>query len=134
MFFIKTFRSIKKIAVNIKSDAFLLYLCYKDKRTPYSAKIISLIALALAFSPIDLIPDFIPVLGYLDDIIIIPILIYIAFRLIPQEIISGNKQLAEALRLNSHPVFRTAGVIIAVLWGSAVVFIILKLLQYLNLI
>jgi len=129
LIFTKTFISIKKLSARIKSDAFLLYLCYKDKRTPYTAKIISLIALALAFSPIDLIPDFVPVLGYLDDIIIIPVLIYFAFKLIPEVIIAENKILAEQLKSNKHPVFRITGIIIAVLWILTIVFIIFQLFK-----
>jgi len=129
LIFTKTFISIKKLSARIKSGAFLLYLCYKDKRTPYTAKIISLIALALAFSPIDLIPDFVPVLGYLDDIIIIPVLIYFAFKLIPEVIIAENKSLAEQLKSDKHPVFRITGIIIAVLWILTIVFIIFQLFK-----
>jgi uncharacterized membrane protein YkvA (DUF1232 family) len=134
LFFIKTFQKLKKISAKIRSDAFLLYLCFKDIRTPRSAKIISLIALGLAFSPIDLIPDFIPVLGYLDDIIIIPMLIYIAFRLIPGDIISENRSLAEKPGTNKHPVFKAAGFIIIVLWLPGIVLIGYKISKYLKII
>ena len=134
MYFIKTFRKLKKISAKTRSDAFLLYLCFKDIRTPRSAKIISLIALALAFSPIDLIPDFIPVLGYLDDIIIIPLLIYIAFRLIPADIISENRCHAEKPGTNKHPVFKAAGFTIILLWFFGSVLICYKIFEYLNII
>jgi uncharacterized membrane protein YkvA (DUF1232 family) len=130
----RTISRIKKSANTIKSDAFLLYLCFNDKRTPAAAKIISITALALAFSPIDLIPDFIPVFGYLDDIIIIPVLIYFAFRLIPDNIVSDNKKLAETLKAKDSPVFRKTGIFIAVLWLSAAVIIVFRIIKYLNFI
>jgi len=126
LIFIKAFNGLKTKIVKIRSDSFLLYLCFKDKRTPRSAKIISLTALALAFSPIDLIPDFIPVLGYLDDIIIIPLLIFIAFKLIPEAVISDNRSLAETFNINERPVFRITGIIIVVFWIACIVFIIFK--------
>ncbi len=123
-----------KIVAKIKSDAIVLYLCYKDKRTPISAKIISVIALALAFSPIDLIPDFIPVFGYLDDLIIIPLLIFIAFTLIPKEIISENRYLSVTLDLNDHPVFKKGAIAIVLVWIiTAVLIILLILKKYFNI-
>ena len=134
MIFIKKFNAVKKISGKIKSDALLLYLCWKDKRTPLSAKIISAAAIALAFSPIDLIPDFIPVLGYLDDIIIIPLLMYLAFKLIPEYIILENKNYLQKIKGEKIPVFRKTGIIIAVLWLITVVAVFIKLFQYMRLI
>lgn len=134
MIFKKKFNALKKISAKIKSDALLLYLCWKDKRTPFSAKIISATALALAFSPIDLIPDFIPVLGYLDDIIIIPLLIYISFKLIPEYIILEHKDTVIKLNAEKIPVFRKTGIIIAVLWLLVTVAVIIKSFKYMKLI
>jgi len=134
LIFIKHLNTLKEISGKIKSDAILLYLCWKDKRTPFPAKIISAAAIALAFSPIDLIPDFIPVLGYLDDIIIIPLLIYLSFRLIPEYIILENKNSVKKLTAEKTPVFRKTGIIIAVLWLITVVAVLIKLFQYMNLI
>ncbi|EIJ39300.1 hypothetical protein JoomaDRAFT_2312 [Galbibacter orientalis DSM 19592] len=64
----------------------LLHLAYKDKRTPWYAKALIFVIIAYALSPIDLIPDFIPIIGYLDDLILLPIGIYLAFRLIPDDV------------------------------------------------
>ncbi|MDR6628396.1 uncharacterized membrane protein YkvA (DUF1232 family) [Acinetobacter lwoffii] len=67
------YQRIKQWAKSIKKDILVVWLIAKDKRTPNSVKFLALIIAAYAFSPIDLIPDFIPVLGYLDDIIIVPL-------------------------------------------------------------
>lgn len=67
------YQRIKQWAKSIKKDILVVWLIAKDKRTPNSIKFLALIIAAYAFSPIDLIPDFIPVLGYLDDIIIVPL-------------------------------------------------------------
>lgn len=70
------YQRIKKWAKSIKKDILVVWLIAKDKRTPNSIKFLALIIAAYAFSPIDLIPDFIPVLGYLDDIIVVPLGIF----------------------------------------------------------
>jgi len=76
----------KKIKQVIKKYISLAKLIYRDKRTPKISKFFLWIALAYALSPIDLIPDFIPIIGYLDDIIILPILIFLALILVPKEV------------------------------------------------
>lgn len=74
---------LKQQAVQIKSEIQVLFLAYTDKRTPVTAKILIGLTLGYSFSPIDLIPDFIPILGYVDDLIIVPILIKFSIKLIP---------------------------------------------------
>lgn len=74
---------LKQKAVQIKSEIQVLFLAYTDKRTPVTAKILIGLTLGYLFSPIDLIPDFIPILGYVDDLIIVPILIKFSIKLIP---------------------------------------------------
>ncbi|MBB4826061.1 uncharacterized membrane protein YkvA (DUF1232 family) [Sporosarcina luteola] len=74
---------LKSFARKLKKNLFVLYLAYKDSRTPLLAKIVAICVVAYAFSPIDLIPDFIPFIGYLDDLIIVPLGISLALRLIP---------------------------------------------------
>ena len=83
---------IKTWASKLKQQAQLLQIVYQDKRTPLKAKVLIWITLGYLFSPIDLIPDFIPVLGLLDDIIIVPILIAITLKLIPKTIWSDAKE------------------------------------------
>lgn len=82
---------IKKITENIKKYIYVLYICYKNPKTPWYAKVIIIITVAYALSPIDLIPDFIPVLGYLDDLLILPLGILLSIKLIPEEIFNECK-------------------------------------------
>lgn len=94
----------KQWARSIKTDVVALYLAAGDVRTPLAAKLISVAVVAYALSPIDLIPDFIPVLGYLDDLIIVPLGILLAVRLIPDPLMSefrlraaGHERLPKSL-------------------------------------
>ena len=86
----KTVMKLKEIKDNIKKYVELCKLLYTDSKTPKFAKILLWIALAYALSPIDLIPDFLPVIGYLDDIIILPFLLYIAIKLVPSDVYLEN--------------------------------------------
>ena len=79
------FSKLKKKAEQVTKNMSILYIAYKRKDVPMIAKIMIIIAIIYALSPIDLIPDFIPILGYLDDLIILPILIYISIKIIPQK-------------------------------------------------
>jgi len=105
----------------------ILYLSCRDPRVPRMAKIIALCVVAYALSPIDLIPDFIPVLGYLDDLVIIPAGVYIALRLIPREVIEENRNRAENIIKSDLPRFRAAAAVIIIFW----IVIILAVLYYL---
>jgi len=80
------------IKEKLKKEIQALVLAYSDDRTPWYAKALLLIAVAYAVSPIDLIPDFIPILGYLDDLIILPLLITLAVKLIPEEILKDCRK------------------------------------------
>jgi uncharacterized membrane protein YkvA (DUF1232 family) len=79
---------LKSRARALKNEAFAVYLATKDPRTPWYAKAVAFLTIAYAFSPIDLIPDFVPVLGYLDDLFIVPAGIALAVRLIPPEVLA----------------------------------------------
>jgi len=79
---------LRQRARTLKKEVFAVYLAAKDPRTPWVAKIIAFLTIAYALSPIDLIPDFIPILGYLDDLIIVPAGIALAIRLIPAEVLA----------------------------------------------
>ena len=85
---------VKSWARSIKADVVALYIAAKDSRTPLSAKLISVAVVAYALSPIDLIPDFVPIIGYLDDLIIVPLGIILAIRLIPAPLMSEFRSLA----------------------------------------
>lgn len=89
--------NLKERAKKLKADIPALFFAMKDKDTPTAAKILAGVAVAYALSPIDLIPDFIPILGYLDDIILLPALIALAIRLIPKSVMEKNRRLSEEL-------------------------------------
>ena len=83
----KYFDSLKDKAIRLRNEIFALSLALKDKRTPFYAKILIGLTISYALSPIDLIPDFIPVLGYLDDMIILPLMITLSIKLIPEYVL-----------------------------------------------
>ena len=107
---------MKEKTSELKKQVFALYLAYKKKETPLIAKVFTVIVVAYALSPIDLIPDFIPVLGYLDDFILIPMGVAIALKLIPAEIMEECRKEAEAKLQSDIPEAKAAGVIIVMLW------------------
>ena len=94
---------LKDKAKQLKTDLPALFLCLKNRDTPVVAKILAGITVAYALSPIDLIPDFIPVLGYLDDLIILPALIALTIKLIPKETFDAYRKQAEGLWQDRKP-------------------------------
>lgn len=103
-------------ARNIKAEAFALYLAARDPRTPWYARLLVAGIIAYAFSPIDLIPDFVPVLGYLDDLILIPLGIALAIKLVPHSVLTESRLRAQEAIKNGKPVSRAAGAVIVVIW------------------
>ena len=110
----------KQWARTVKRDAHALYRAARDPRVPWYAKGLAVAIAAYAASPIDLIPDFIPVVGYLDDLIIVPLGIALVIKLIPAEIMAEHRALASAAQ--DRPVSWTAATIFVVLWIAAVAF------------
>ena len=108
----------KRWAQTIKRDAHALYLASRDPRVPWCAKAVAVAVAAYAASPIDLIPDFIPVLGYLDDLIIVPLGIALVIKLIPPEIMAEHRTRATAMQ--DRPVSKTAAAIIIAIWILAI--------------
>ena len=101
-------------ARRLKRDVLALWLAARDPRVPWPAKAVAGAVAAYALSPIDLIPDFIPVLGYLDDIVIVPLGIWLALRLIPPSLMEELRR--EATRLAERPVSRVAAAAIVAAW------------------
>jgi uncharacterized membrane protein YkvA (DUF1232 family) len=101
-------------AKQLKRESLALYLAARDPRTPFYAKILAGVIVAYAFSPIDLVPDFIPILGYLDDVILLPLGIWFVLKLIPKDVMAESREKAKAL--SEKPISRTAAVIIVLLW------------------
>ncbi|QCA06379.1 YkvA family protein [Pantoea vagans] len=112
----------KTWAKNIKRDVHAVWLAARDPRTPLLAKVLALIVAAYAVSPIDLIPDFIPIIGYLDDLIIVPLGIMLVVRLIPAEVMREHRE--TAAQASRRPVSRiTAGVFILI-WVMCAVLLV----------
>jgi uncharacterized membrane protein YkvA (DUF1232 family) len=107
----------KRWAERLESETFALYLAYRDPRTPLHAKLFAALVVGLAFSPIDFIPDSIPVLGYLDDLIVVLIGVPLAVRMIPEGVLSESRRMArEMVERGERPASRAAAIVIVVLW------------------
>ncbi|HEY9056445.1 MAG TPA: YkvA family protein [Aurantimonas sp.] len=109
---------LKAWARELKRDVVALWIAAHDQRTPLLAKLLAASVAAYALSPIDLIPDFIPVLGYLDDLLIVPLGIFLALRLVPPALMTEFRIAAEAR--SERPVSRAAAVVVVALWVAGV--------------
>lgn len=107
---------LRQRARRLKAETLALYLAARDPRTPWYAKLLVAGIVAYALSPIDLIPDFVPVLGYLDDLVLIPMGISLAIRLIPDAVLDACRTQANATMESGKPVSRIAGAIIVIIW------------------
>ena len=90
--------NLKEQAKKLKTDIPAIFFALKDKETPLLAKIFAGITVAYALSPIDFIPDFIPVLGYLDDLILLPLLVALTVKFIPKDVLERNRKLSEEMQ------------------------------------
>ena len=108
--------NLKERAKQLKADIPAVFLSLKSEDTPIAAKILAGITVGYALSPIDLIPDFIPVLGYLDDIIILPALIALTIRLIPKDTFAKFRNEAEGMWQNGKPKKWFYAIPIALIW------------------
>lgn len=107
---------LKQRARRLKADAFVLYIAARHRGTPWYAKLFVAGIVAYAFSPIDLIPDFVPVLGYVDELILLPIGITLAIKMIPDPVWVECQAKAKEIMASGKPVSRAAGVIIVAIW------------------
>jgi uncharacterized membrane protein YkvA (DUF1232 family) len=115
------FERLRLWARTLKRDVVALYLAARDPRVPWYAKVVAACVAAYALSPIDLIPDFIPVLGYLDDVILVPLGIALAIRLIPPAVLEEHRQAASA-RAANRPTSRIGAAIIIIIWVALAAF------------
>jgi uncharacterized membrane protein YkvA (DUF1232 family) len=106
--------ALKRRARAIKRDTYAVYLACRDPRTPWYAKVLASAVAAYALSPIDLIPDFVPILGYVDDLIIVPAGIALAIKLIPADVLAEARVRAESE--SSRMPGRTAAPVILGIW------------------
>ena len=115
---------LKSRAKQLKADIPALFLALKSKDTPILAKILAFITVGYALSPIDLIPDFIPVLGYLDDVILLPVLIALTVKLIPREKFERCRKEAEEIWQNGKPKKWYYAIPVVMVWILIIYFII----------
>lgn len=109
----------------LKAETYALYLAYRDPRVPWHAKAFAALVVGYAFSPIDLIPDFIPVIGYLDDLVLVPIGIAIALKMIPKEVMEDCRVGAREALEEGRPTNWAAAIIIVGTWFLLAVMVIL---------
>lgn len=119
---------IKAWAKQLKNNIVILYLAYKHKLTPWYAKILAIITVGYALSPIDLIPDFIPIIGFLDDAILLPVLIWLSLKLIPKKVIEICKEESKNVFKEGKPKSYVTSAFIILLWVIIIIFIIKKIM------
>ena len=107
---------LKQRARLLKAETFALYLAARHPATPWYAKLLAAAVAAYAFSPIDLIPDFVPILGYVDDLILIPMGIALAIKMIPPAVMTECRARAQKIISDGKPVSRAAAVVVVVIW------------------
>ena len=112
--------NLKARAKKLKMDIPALFLALKDSDTPIVAKIFAAVTVAYALSPVDLVPDFIPVLGYLDDIILLPMFVALTIRFIPPDVLERNRKQAEGMWQDGKPKKWYYASPILIIWGIIV--------------
>jgi len=126
------FDKIKTWAKSLKRQIFILYFACKDERVPWHAKVFTACVVAYAFSPIDIIPDFIPILGYLDDVILVPIGIMIALKMIPKSVLTDCEVKAEEMMKKGKPKNWIVGSLIVMIWVFIIIWAIIYIYRLMN--
>lgn len=116
--------NLKLRAKKLKTDIPAIFLTLKDKDTSIIAKVFAGITVFYALSPVDLVPDFIPVLGYLDDIILLPMLVALTIKFIPQDVLERNREQAEGIWQNGKPKKWYYAIPIIVIWAMIIILIV----------
>jgi uncharacterized membrane protein YkvA (DUF1232 family) len=122
----------KQRARHLKREVYALYLACKDPRVPWYARALAVCVVGYAFSPIDLIPDFIPLLGHVDDLILIPLGVAAVIKLIPPSVLSESRDKAEAVLSQDKPTNWVAGSVIVPIWlllAAITVLLVRRVLQ-----
>ncbi|QGQ47990.1 YkvA family protein [Metabacillus sediminilitoris] len=117
-------KKMKAWSKNLKKQVFILYFAYKDDRVPLYAKLFAICVVAYAFSPIDLIPDFIPILGFIDDLIIVPLGVMLALKMIPELAIKDCEEKANELMKKGKPKNWIVGSFILLFWSLILIWVI----------
>ena len=119
-------------ARRLKLETYVLYLAYKDHRVPWYARVFAAVVVAYAFSPVDLIPDPIPILGYLDDLVLVPLGAALALKMIPPEVLAESRERARQVMAEGKPVNWVAAVTIVAIWlflAAVVIALSIRLLR-----
>lgn len=127
----RTVERWKQAARRLRVEIYALYLAYKDPRVPWHARIFAACVVGYAFSPIDLIPDPIPVLGYLDDLVLIPLGVMLALRMIPKEVMVECRRRSAEVMEQGKPVNKVAAAVIVAIWICLAALCIHLLYRYL---
>lgn len=112
----KAMENWKQRARQLKTEIYTIYLAYRDPRVPWYARLFAACVVGYAFSPIDLIPDFIPVLGYIDDLILIPLGITLALKMIPHNVLAECREKAREVLSRGKRTNRAAAAVITGIW------------------
>jgi uncharacterized membrane protein YkvA (DUF1232 family) len=121
---------LRRAARRLQTDTYTLYLACQDPRTPWYAKLLAAAVVAYAFSPFDLIPDFVPVLGYLDDLVLVPLGIALAVKLVPAPVLAECRERARTA--TERPTSWVAGVVIVIIWLGVALLVGLWAVDQLN--
>lgn len=120
--------NLKERAKKLKTDIPAIFFALKDKETPILAKIFAGITAAYALSPVDFIPDFIPVLGYLDDLILLPLLVALTIKFIPKEVLERNRKLSETMWSEKSAQKWYYALPIILIWAALIALILIAIL------
>ena len=120
------FEGLKDKARKLKTEIYAIYIAYTRHKIPWYAKLLAVTVLAYALSPIDLIPDFIPVLGYLDDLVLLPLGIALIIKLIPPDVMGQCRAQARAMGEKKLPRNYVMAAVIILLWAGIAALIIYK--------
>lgn len=120
--------NLKERAKKLKTDIPAVFLALKDRQTPWYAKILAAVVVVYALSPVDLIPDFIPVLGYLDDVIILPSLITLCIKCIPKDVFADCRSRAQGMWGKGKPEKWYYAIPFALIWLAVIALIVIVLI------
>jgi uncharacterized membrane protein YkvA (DUF1232 family) len=124
-----SWESWKRRAQRLKAQTHILYLAYRHPRTPWYAKVFAALIVGYVFSPIDPIPDFIPVVGLLDELMVVPIGVIIARKMIPEDVFEECREKAREVAEGEKSVSRVAAVVVVAVWMLCVVLAVLLALR-----
>jgi uncharacterized membrane protein YkvA (DUF1232 family) len=117
----------------LKTETYTIYMAYKHPRAPWYAKALAVCVVAYAFSPIDLIPDFIPILGYLDDLILVPLGIAVVLKMIPPDVLAECREQARLEMSHGRPTYWIAVIVIIAIWSILAVGTVVLVLRLFGL-